>query len=211
MNQKNETVLAAEYLKYKPEIDAAIGRVLASGRYILGKEVERFEERFAELVGANYAVGVASGADALLLSFLLHGGKKVLLRNEPLHASVFNAIRLAGCSIVEHDAEVAFSTYKDTFIEAHIIDACQSSFKRLPVGAWFFACYSFHPLKPLHCYGDGGAVCVQDRLMYTRLREMRRHCPLNSRLDEIQAAVLNVMLDYRGEIRDGDVTFKEDV
>jgi len=55
----------AGYLAHKEEIDSAISRVLASGWYILGREVEAFEKDFAAYIGARHAVGVGSGTDAL--------------------------------------------------------------------------------------------------------------------------------------------------
>ena len=55
----------ANYLAHRTEIDAAIGRVLESGWYILGEEVAAFEEEFAAYIGVRCAVGVASGTDAL--------------------------------------------------------------------------------------------------------------------------------------------------
>ena len=58
----------ANYRAHQAEIDAAVQRVLDSGRYILGEEVDSFEREFAEFVGAAHAVGVASGTDALELA-----------------------------------------------------------------------------------------------------------------------------------------------
>jgi dTDP-4-amino-4,6-dideoxygalactose transaminase len=60
--------LRAAYLELKPEIDAAIARVLDSGWYILGPEVEAFEVEWAEYCGASHAVGVGNGLDALTLA-----------------------------------------------------------------------------------------------------------------------------------------------
>lgn len=60
--------LGAAYRELKPEIDAAIARVLESGWYILGPEVEAFESEWAAYCEANYAVGVANGLDALTLA-----------------------------------------------------------------------------------------------------------------------------------------------
>jgi len=54
-----------QYQFYKQEIDQAIRRVLKSGRYILGEQVELFEKEFADYLGAKHALGVASGTDAL--------------------------------------------------------------------------------------------------------------------------------------------------
>jgi dTDP-4-amino-4,6-dideoxygalactose transaminase len=60
--------LTRQYRAIKDEIDAAIQRVLNSGRFILGPEVEAFEAEIAEYLGVKHAIGVASGTDALLLS-----------------------------------------------------------------------------------------------------------------------------------------------
>jgi dTDP-4-amino-4,6-dideoxygalactose transaminase len=59
--------LAAAYAELKSELDAVYGRVMASGRYILGEEVELFEREFAEYCGTKHCVGVANGLDALHL------------------------------------------------------------------------------------------------------------------------------------------------
>jgi dTDP-4-amino-4,6-dideoxygalactose transaminase len=60
--------LGASYRELKPEIDAAVHRVLDSGWYILGPEVEAFEVEWAEYCGAAHAVGLANGLDALILA-----------------------------------------------------------------------------------------------------------------------------------------------
>lgn len=60
--------LRPTYLELKAEIDSAVARVLDSGRYILGPEVEAFEEEWAQWCGAAHAVGVANGLDALILA-----------------------------------------------------------------------------------------------------------------------------------------------
>ena len=60
--------LAAEYQSLKPEIDEAIMRVLASGNYVLGEELEAFEEAFAEYQNARFAMGVGSGTASLHLA-----------------------------------------------------------------------------------------------------------------------------------------------
>ncbi len=67
------TDLKAQYLSIKPEIDSAIARVVESGRFILGPEVAAFEEEVAKYIGVKYAVGVASGTDALHLALLACG------------------------------------------------------------------------------------------------------------------------------------------
>jgi dTDP-4-amino-4,6-dideoxygalactose transaminase len=65
--------LSAQYDSIKPEIDSAIGRVLEHKGFILGQEVEEFEASFAHYVGAEHAVGVASGTAALHLALLACG------------------------------------------------------------------------------------------------------------------------------------------
>ncbi|MBM4431262.1 MAG: DegT/DnrJ/EryC1/StrS family aminotransferase [Chloroflexi bacterium] len=65
--------LRAEYHALKPEIDAAIQRVIESGSFIMGEEPEAFEEEFAAYCGAKYAVGVGSGTAALHLALLACG------------------------------------------------------------------------------------------------------------------------------------------
>ena len=62
--------LKAQYHSLKPEVDAAIARVMENTSFVLGKEVEQFENAFAAYCGARYAVGVSSGTDALMLALL---------------------------------------------------------------------------------------------------------------------------------------------
>ena len=59
--------LMQQYAALKPEMDAAVARVLSKGHYILGEEVESFEKRFAALCGAQYGIGANSGTTALML------------------------------------------------------------------------------------------------------------------------------------------------
>jgi len=60
--------LVAQYEEIKPELDAAIQRVVSSGYFILGPEVKAVEEEVAAYLGVDYGIGVASGTDALLLA-----------------------------------------------------------------------------------------------------------------------------------------------
>ncbi len=74
MNSKVPFVdLAAQYLCLQKEIDGAISRVLESGWFILGKELQAFEKEFAEYCGVGFCVGVGSGTEALHLSLLACG------------------------------------------------------------------------------------------------------------------------------------------
>ncbi|HEV3304301.1 MAG TPA: DegT/DnrJ/EryC1/StrS family aminotransferase [Planctomycetaceae bacterium] len=65
--------LQAQYQSIKGELDAAVARVLAGGRYVLGPEVDAFEVEFAAFCGANFAVAVNSGTSALHLALLATG------------------------------------------------------------------------------------------------------------------------------------------
>ena len=65
--------LRAAYLELKTEIDEAVARVLSSGHYILGPEVEAFEAEFAAYSQAQHAIGLADGLDALHLALLAMG------------------------------------------------------------------------------------------------------------------------------------------
>ena len=67
--------LHAAYRELKPELDSAYERVMQSGRYILGEEVEAFEREFAQFCGTAHCVGVANGLDALRLALLAMGVK----------------------------------------------------------------------------------------------------------------------------------------
>jgi len=60
--------LGAQHAPIKEELLSAVGRVLDRGRFILGEEVREFESRFAELCGVQYAAGLNSGTDALILA-----------------------------------------------------------------------------------------------------------------------------------------------
>ncbi|RLC41507.1 MAG: transcriptional regulator [Candidatus Coatesbacteria bacterium] len=65
--------LIRQYKSIKDEIDSAVNRVISSGRYILGEEVENFEREFAHYNGSEYAAGVGSGTDALLVALMALG------------------------------------------------------------------------------------------------------------------------------------------
>lgn len=212
---KKQKFLINEYKKYHKDIDKAIKKVLLSGRYILGKELERFEERFADLVGTKYSIGVGNGYDALYISCRTVGVRKLnVYIHKELHISTTNAVYAAG-GILVHSIDksdivipvVSPKTGDDRFFNKIIIeDACQSigMNRKVPTNV-SASCYSFHPLKLLHCYGDGGAIAVNDKELYKDIKEFRNHgrigktfnysIGVNSRLDEIQAAVLNVMMD----------------
>jgi dTDP-4-amino-4,6-dideoxygalactose transaminase len=95
----------------RSELDDAIARVLSSGHYIGGPEVEGFEAEFAQYVGARHCVGVANGLDAITLSLLAHGlkpGDEVLAPSNTFIATWLGATHGGG---VPRPVEPDFATH----------------------------------------------------------------------------------------------------
>jgi dTDP-4-amino-4,6-dideoxygalactose transaminase len=241
--------LNKEYEKIKTEIDQAIKRVLDSGWYILGKEVEQFEQEFSEYLGTKYGIGVNSGSDALFLAVKALGigeGDEVITVSHTFISTV-DAVARNGAKPVFVDVEpdtycIDVSKIEQVITdktrailpvhlyghpanmdpimeiaEKHdlsvIEDACQAhgaeykSKKAGSIGA--VGCFSFYPVKNLGAYGDGGIVVTSDEELAEKLRMSRNYgqpqkyyhdfVGVNSRLDEIQAAILRVKLKYLDE------------
>ncbi len=243
----------AGYLAHKVEIDAAIQRVLNSGWYILGREVESFEQEFAAYIGVRHAIGMASGTDALELSLRACGvgpGDLVFTVSHTAVATVA-AIELVGATPVLVDIdpvtytldpnclEVALASSLNgipkAIIPVHLYghpadmppimaiarqhglcvveDCAQSHGAALAgrkTGTWGdIAAFSFYPTKNLGALGDGGMVVTDDPELAERVRLLQQYgwrqryisdIPgLNSRLDELQAAILRVKLRYLDE------------
>jgi dTDP-4-amino-4,6-dideoxygalactose transaminase len=240
----------AAYRALKPEIDAAVARVLASGWYILGQEVAAFEAEFAALLGLGHAVGVANGTDALVLALKALGigpGDRVATVAHTAVATVA-AIELAGAEPVLVDIETAGLTLDPAELDrcfaqvagikavipvhlygqaaeigpileiarrhgAKVIEDCAqaqgATLDGRPLGGFGdIACFSFYPTKNLGAFGDGGAVATGDADLAQRLRALREYgwqeryvsaiTGMNSRLDELQAAILRVRLPHLG-------------
>ena len=98
--------LKREYHMLQEELDAAIAGVVESGNFILGQEVEAFEKEFAEYCGADYAVGLASGTDAIemCVQYAVPKGAEILVPANTFHATVSAVIR-AGCKPVLVDVQ----------------------------------------------------------------------------------------------------------
>lgn len=236
----------AQLAALRPEIDEAIGRVLNSGYYILGPEVEAFEREFADYIGTTYAVGVANGTDALALGLRALGigsGDEVITVSHTAVATVA-AIEQAGATPVLVDVEPGFLTLDPYLLEevlsartravvpvhlygqaadlTKILSFCQrhhlalvedvsqahgATWNGVKLGSighiGVFSCY---PTKNLGALGDAGIVVTNDSATADRLRRLRqygwkeRNMSLepgaNSRLDEIQAAILRVKLRH---------------
>jgi dTDP-4-amino-4,6-dideoxygalactose transaminase len=113
--------LAGQYAAMKPEIMAALEEVLDSGMFILGEQVAEFEERFADLCGVRYALGVANGTDALLLPMRALGigeGHEVIVPPNSYLASA-SSVALAGARPVFVDVRDDFNL-DPSLIEAAI-------------------------------------------------------------------------------------------
>jgi dTDP-4-amino-4,6-dideoxygalactose transaminase len=103
--------LHAAYLELKPEIDAAIARVLNSGWYILGPEVEAFEAEYAAYCQAKHAIGVANGLDALHLALLAMGvgpGDEVIV---PSNTYIATWLSVSQCGATPVPVEPVEATY----------------------------------------------------------------------------------------------------
>src|SRR4051794_7897136 len=233
----------------RPELDAAIARVLDSGWFLLGSENERFEREFADWAGASYAVGCASGTDAIELILRAAGigeGDEVVTQANTCVPTVA-AIARAGAAPVLCDVEPEAGTIDPSSLEralsprtcavipvhlygqmcdvdavtelardagvAVIEDCAQvhgaSAGGRVAGTIGVAGTFSFYPTKSLGGFGDAGAVASSDPELDERLRLVRQYgqadrCQhvaegVNSRLDEIQAALLRVRLAHLAE------------
>ncbi|NCA72688.1 MAG: aminotransferase class V-fold PLP-dependent enzyme, partial [Sphingobacteriia bacterium] len=114
--------LGAPYQALKDELDAAYQRVMASGWYILGEEVEHFETEFAAYCQAAHGIGVASGLDALhlaLRAFDIGPGDEVIVPSHTFIAT-WLAVSHAGATPVPVEPIEATYTIDPARIEAAI-------------------------------------------------------------------------------------------
>jgi dTDP-4-amino-4,6-dideoxygalactose transaminase len=238
--------LKAVYAELKSELDSAVGRVLTSGWYILGQEVEAFEQEFANYCQAQHSIGVANGLDALSLcleAFGIGPGDEVIVPSDTFIAT-WLAVSQVGAKPVGVEpepglwamdpacVEQAITPRTRAIIPVHLYgqpcelepllalakarnlklieDAAQAHGARYQGrrigGHGDAACWSFYPGKNLGALGDGGAITTNDSALAERLRLLRNYGSRikyqhekkgrNSRLDEIQAAVLRVKLTH---------------
>jgi dTDP-3-amino-3,4,6-trideoxy-alpha-D-glucose transaminase len=228
------------------DVRAAIDRVLASGWFVLGPEVEAFETEFAAASRVPHAVGVGTGTDAITLilrALDIGAGDEVI--TPPLSAAYSAlAVMMAGARPVFADidperltldpraTEAAITARTRAILPVHLYgqaadmralgaiaathnlaiveDAAQAHLATAdgrPIGTMgVAAATSFYPTKNLGAAGDGGAVLTRDAQLAARVRRLRnggqssryRHeeFGVNSRLDEMQAAILRARLKY---------------
>lgn len=238
--------LKAPYQELQAELDAAYRRVMESGWYITGCEVEAFESEFAAYCGAKHCIGVGNGLDALhliLRALEIGPGDEVIVPSNT-YIATWLAVSYAGATPVPVEPDEQTSNMAPDLIEAAITprtkaimpvhlygqpadmdsitavaehhglkvieDAAQAhgaSYRGKRAGSLGHAAgFSFYPGKNLGAMGDGGAVTTSDDALAERVRLLRsygskvRYCHevkgFNSRLDELQAALLRVKLQY---------------
>ena len=129
--------LGAAYRELKPEIDAAVSRVLESGWYILGPEVEAFEAEWAAYCDAKHAVGLANGLDALTLALWaldIGPGDEVIVPSNT-YIATWLAITGVGATPIPVEPDVATHNIDPARIEAAITSRTRA-------------------LLPVHLYGQ---------------------------------------------------------
>jgi len=259
---------AQQWRAVEPAVVEAVRRVGASGRYILGKEVENFEIALADNWGMAHAVGVGNGMDALEIGLRcldLRPGEKVLTTPFSAFATTLAILRAGGRPIfvdVDDNGNIDLDQchqvlMRDSSIrvlmpvhlygnpcdleklaalkrdfDLRIVEDCAQAIGaehggRVVGSVGQCAGTSFYPTKNLGALGDGGALLTNDGALAARARKLRNYGQssvyvhdergLNSRLDELQAAILaqallpqlaertrrrrQIAARYRGEIR----------
>ena len=240
--------LQSEVRELWPELQPAVERVLRSGYFIGGPEVERFEAAAAEYLGVEHAVGLNSGTDALILGLDALGvgpGDEVVTTAFSFFATSEAVLRL-GATPVFVDIDPVSLNLRSDLVEAaitdrtkallpvhvfglpapieelrslaarrgvHLLEDCAQSFGSVSGGQHLgsfgaVGAFSFYPTKNLGAYGDAGMLTTNDPQLAARVRSLRNHGSSpsnkylhdglghNSRLDALQAAVLNVKLGH---------------
>ncbi len=244
--------LSPQFELFREEYLEAAGRVLRSGWYVLGEEVEAFEEEFARFTGCRHCVGLASGLDALVLSVRaldIGPGDEVIVPSNTYIASVLGITERGATPVfVEPDEfynldplriEPAITKRTRAIMPVHLYgqpcdmpsirtvaekyklfvieDCAQShgaSVSGRMTGSWgTIGCFSFFPTKNLGAFGDAGAVVTDSDEIAQRIRLLRNYGSIqkyvheiegvNSRLDELQAALLRVKLRHLPQLQRG--------
>lgn len=238
--------LKSAHQELQEELETACSRVLRSGHYILGPELERFESEFAQYCSASHCIGVGNGLDAIRLLLVAYGigeGDEVIVPSNTFIATWLAATQSGAIPVaVEPDLdtynidpsaiEPAITARTKAIIPVHLYgqpadmdainriaqkyglivieDAAQAQGARYHgrrVGSLgHAAATSFYPGKNLGALGDGGAILTNDVSIADKVRQLRNYgskikyhhdiLGCNSRLDEMQAALLSVKLRH---------------
>mgnify|MGYP003111556912 CR=1 FL=1 len=237
-------------MQYERELKEAANRVIDSGWYLMGNELETFEKDYASFCGSSFALGVANGLDALRLIFkayielgVMQNGDEVIV---PANTYIASVLAITDNGLVPVFVEPNFKTYNldSSKIEAALtaktkailtvhlygqnsidnltMSICRDNNLKLVEDSaqshgaiWNgkvmgnvgdAAGHSFYPGKNLGALGDAGAVTTNNAELAKTIGALRNYGShmkyeniyqgLNSRLDEIQAAFLNVKLKY---------------
>ncbi|MCS4534145.1 DegT/DnrJ/EryC1/StrS family aminotransferase [Neisseria montereyensis] len=236
--------------QYQQELKEACSRVIDSGWYLLGRELENFEAEFARFCGTQYAVGVANGLDALTL--VLQAWKELGYIEDsdevivPANTYIASILAITANNLTPVLVEPDIHTYNidpqkipeaitpktKAILPVHLYgqladmpaimqiaqeynllvleDCAQSHGAHIynkKAGSWGHAgAFSFYPGKNLGALGDSGAITTDNKELDEVLRALRNYGShekykniyrgTNSRLDEIQAAMLLVKLKY---------------
>ena len=108
--------LVAEHAPYRAELQSAFDRVLDSGRFVLGPEVEAFEREIGAWIGTPHAIGVSNGSDALLLALQAVGigpGDEVICPTYTFFATAGAVARLGGVPVFVDSAECCYNLRAD--------------------------------------------------------------------------------------------------
>ncbi|WP_028321879.1 DegT/DnrJ/EryC1/StrS family aminotransferase [Desulfatiglans anilini] len=244
--------LQAAYLELKDDLDAASRRVMNSGWYILGPELEAFEAEFAAYCGVKHCIGSGNGMEALalILKALEIGREDEVIVPGFTFIATWLAVSSVGARPVPVDPdpetynidpariEAALTDRTRAIIPVHLYgqpadmdpllemagryglkvieDAAQAHGARYKGrrtgGLGHAAAFSFYPAKNLGAFGDGGAVTTHDDALARKLKTLRNYGSRikyhhevqgsNSRLDELQAALLRVKLRVLDEWND---------
>lgn len=244
----NELIRA--YNLYPEEYDAAALRVLKSGWYILGKEVETFEKEFAESLGGEcYFAGTDNGLNAIRMGLHAYGigtGDEVIMQSNGYIATTLGITQNGATPVfVEPDKyhnidadkiEAAITDRTKAVLVTHLYGMCTNQMEKIQKicmnhGLKLFedCCeshyatwngiqtglfgdagfFSFYPTKNLGGYGDGGGVVSKNKEYIDKIKMLRNYgsdyqyhnimLGFNSRLDELQAALLRVKLTHMEE------------
>ena len=203
------------------EINEAVSHVVNGGWYLQGKENEQFEKHYSEFIGTKYTIGCANGLDALIWIFrayiemgVMQPGDEVIV---PANTYIATILAITENNLKPIFVEPKLNTLEidDELIEAAITPKTKAIAivhlygRRVTGSIGDAAGHSFYPGKNLGALGDGGAVTTNDSELAAAVRTLAnygsqkkyvfKYTGRNSRLDEIQAAVLDVQLKYLTE------------